>query len=121
MEAKKVLIIDDDPLTCKLIAKVIKLQKYSPITVTNHLEVLDVTKSEKPSLILMDYHLGPGDGLEILQSLKANDFLKTIPVIITSGMNYRKESLEAGAHAFLLKPFDWKELMTIIKKLLNNL
>jgi len=118
MEAKKILVVDDEPLTCQLIAKVLTLQGFTTATLTDHQQILEVTANEKPALILMDYHLGAVHGLELLQSLRGKAWSNAIPVIITSGMDRRKVSLDAGADAFLLKPFDWAELVTAINEFL---
>lgn len=121
MEVNKVLIVDDESLTCQLIAKVLNLQGYPTTVLTNPKNILDIIQTEKPAIILMDYHLGDAHGLEVLQTIQTvDDIAYKIPVIMTSGMNYDKESLDAGASAFLLKPFDWKELMEIIQTILNQ-
>ena len=120
METHKILIIDDEPLTCQLIAHMLKLQGYTSAIVTDSKRALAATLSERPALILLDYHLGAGYGLEVLQNLKAIASTRTIPVILTSGIDRRKEALDAGADAFLLKPFDWHELADIVAQMLNG-
>jgi len=120
MEPNKILIIDDEPLTCQLIARVLKLQGYASAIVTDSNRALDVALSERPALILLDYHLGAGYGLEVLQNLKASASTRAIPVIITSGIDRRKEALGAGADAFLLKPFDWHELANVVTQVLDG-
>lgn len=119
MNRPKVLIIDDEPLTCKLIAIMLKLHGYPSTSLTDAKRALDVIEAEQPSLILMDYHLGLSHGLDILQQLKSSDISRGIPVIMTSGMDYRKDVIEAGAQDFLVKPFDWAELTKVIDQVLN--
>lgn len=119
MNIPKVLIIDDEPLTCKLIATMLKLYGYPSTSLTDPKRALDVIKAEQPTLILMDYHLGRSHGLDILQQLKSSDIARDIPVIMTSGMDYRKDVIEAGAQDFLIKPFDWVELTKVIDQVLN--
>lgn len=119
MDTLKILIVDDDPLTCKLITTMLKLQGYASVSLTDPTLLLDVVKTETPSLILMDYHLGASHGLEMLQILKADQEAQSIPVIMTSGMDYRKEALNAGAIDFLVKPFDWQELKRVIDRVLR--
>jgi DNA-binding response OmpR family regulator len=119
MSATKILIVDDEALTCKLIATMLKLQGYVSTSLTDPTKIWDIIADEEPSLIIMDYHLGPSHGLEILQLLKSDQRTKTLPVIMTSGMDYRKESLQAGADEFLVKPFDWQELAKVIDQVVN--
>lgn len=119
MDTPKILIVDDEALTCKLIATMLKLQGYVSISLTDPKLIWDVIETEMPSLILMDYHLGVSHGLEVLQALKANAKLQAIPVIMTSGIDYKKEAVDAGAEDFLVKPFDWQELVRIINRTLD--
>ncbi|RME47343.1 MAG: response regulator [Caldilineae bacterium] len=120
MKAGKILIIDDEPLTCELIGRVLKLQGYPSAAVTDSKRALEVALAERPALILLDYHLGAGHGLEVLQTLRANASTRAIPVILTSGLDRHQEAADAGADAFLLKPFDWQELTHIVKQVLST-
>lgn len=117
---KKILIVDDEPLTCQLIAKVLKLQGYTSAIATDSRAIMDAIKTEEPILILLDYHLGHSHGLEVLQDLRRDVISRTIPVVITSGIDRRQEALDAGAQAFLLKPFDWHDLAEVITQVINN-
>lgn len=119
MNRPKVLIIDDEPLTCKLIATMLKLHGYPSTSLTDPKHALAVIEAEHPSLILLDYHLGLSHGLDILQQLTSSDISRGIPVVMTSGMDYRKDAIEAGARDFLVKPFDWAELTKVIDQVLN--
>ncbi|HEY85909.1 MAG TPA: response regulator [Chloroflexi bacterium] len=114
MKTKKILVVDDEPLTCDLISKILGINGFATAIVTNHKKVLETAKNEKPDLILMDYHLGATHSLEILQLLKAQTWARDIPVIITSGIDRNSVALDAGADAFLLKPFDWTELVAAV-------
>ncbi|MFQ5577142.1 MAG: PleD family two-component system response regulator [Anaerolineae bacterium] len=120
MDTNKILIVDDEPLTCRLIAKILTLQGYTPLALTDGQRVLEVAEVERPRLILMDYHLGANHGLDVLQALKANRVSGHIPVIMTSGIDREHEALEAGAEAFLLKPFDRNELAAKFEQALSN-
>ena len=117
MGTKKILIVDDEPLTCELISKILEINGFSTAIVTEHKDVLETVKNEQPDLILMDYHLGATRGLEMLQLLKAQPWGQNIPIIIASGIDKKSVVLDAGADAFLLKPFDWAELVAAVNDL----
>ena len=119
MDTPNILIVDDEALTCKLISTMLKLQGYASTSLTDPDRIWQVISAESPSLILMDYHLGASHGLELLQALKANQATQIIPVVMTSGMDYKKEALSVGADDFLVKPFDWQELVSVIKRVLD--
>ena len=61
----KLLIVDDDPITCELLAFQLEMQDYSCTTLSDPDQVLDVIAEESPMLILADYHLGSRDGLDL--------------------------------------------------------
>lgn len=111
----KVLIVDDEVLTCQLVAKILKLQGFASAILTDPTAIFEVIRQEAPALILMDYHLGASHGLDVLKKLKNAPDTDTLPVIMTSGMDYADEALAAGADGFLQKPFDWKALVALIK------
>ncbi len=117
MNEIKVLVVDDDPMTCDLIAKILTLNGYLPAILTDSTLIIDVIQSQKPAVILLDYYLGSVDGLDVLKVIKAHQETMDVPVIVTSGIDQRAQSLEAGAQEFLLKPFDWDELISIINML----
>ncbi len=115
----KILVVDDEPLTCQLIAKVLTLNGYEAAVLSDAQRIFDVVETVAPDLILLDYHLGVRHGLEILHQLKESPQFRDIPVVMTSGLDRRKEILEAGAADFLLKPFDWNELTVVVGNALN--
>lgn len=120
MTKGKILIVDDEPLTCQLISKVLKLHGYDSAILTDSREIVDRATAEKPDLILLDYHLGVAFGLDVLKTLKDTPAISEIPVVITSGIDHRKKVTAAGARGFLQKPFDWTELVSILETLLHN-
>ena len=56
----------------------------------------------------------------MLRELRADETLKTMPVVMTSGMDRSDECLAAGADAFLLKPFRPSEVLTVIADLIDR-
>jgi len=116
----KILIVDDEPLTCQLVSKVLKLNGYDATILTDSRQIVEHTLAENPNLILLDYHLGAEFGLDVLDSLKKNPAIAAVPVVVTSGIDHRAQVLEAGAAGFLQKPFDWDELVAVLENLLPN-
>jgi CheY-like chemotaxis protein len=82
-----------------------------------------MTLQHQPSLVLLDVHLGGSDGAELLQNLKRNETLASIPVVVvsadaTSGQAHRLTSL--GAHTFMTKPLDVKRFVQLLEELLGQ-
>ncbi len=116
----KILIIDDDPTTCQLLALQLEMEGYASTTLSEPEQVLDVITEESPTLILVDYHLGTHDGLDLLQSIREYDECRNLPVVIMSALDHQQESESAGANGFVLKPFSLQDLVTAIQKVLER-
>ncbi len=116
----KILVADDDTVMLGLLRTLMKLEGNKIATVTRPEEILPAVENENPALVLMDYHLAGGNSIDALNLLKSNQKLKDIPVIVTSGMDRQRESLEAGADGFLLKPFKPSQLIEYIQEILDD-
>ncbi|MEA3375325.1 MAG: response regulator, partial [Chloroflexota bacterium] len=112
-----IIVVDDDKVFRELLATVLELEGHRAIGVTDPTGVTDTVRREEPALVLMDIHIGNQDTLGVLRELKSDEALRGVPVIMTSGMDQRHECLQAGADAFVLKPFRPSEMLTIIKEL----
>jgi DNA-binding response OmpR family regulator len=76
-----------------------------------------------PDLIILDLGLPAGDGFSVLERLKANESLSSIPVIVLSGrdrVGNRERALKAGARFFLQKPMANDKLLAVIRLVLDG-
>jgi DNA-binding response OmpR family regulator len=76
-----------------------------------------------PDLIILDLGLPAGDGFSVMERLKANDSLSLIPVIVVSACDLNTNmdrALKAGAKAFLQKPVDNAQLLSVIRQVLGK-
>jgi DNA-binding response OmpR family regulator len=120
---KKILLIDDDPFVVKVIASRLEANGYRVITSSDGKDGLDKAYKERPDLVIADFTLPRVNGYEICSRLKKGAEFSGIPVIIITGnINERDRRLteEAGASAFLIKPFDREVLLSKIKELLGE-
>jgi two-component system KDP operon response regulator KdpE len=119
-EAKKqcVLVVDDHPKLLRFIEIDLKLRGFEVITTTSGIEVLELVKSAKPDIVLLDIIMPGMDGFEVLKKLR--DFTQ-LPVIAFSASpgNYH-EAMRLGANDFVPKPFQPDEMARRIKALLGN-
>jgi adenylate cyclase len=84
----------------------------------NGYEVFRMANKYKPDLILLDWEMPEISGIEALETLKAQDATKDIPIIMVSGFsqsNHIKMALEAGAIDYLRKPIDPEELLVRVR------
>lgn len=112
--AKKILIVDDDPIIVKYIQSVMEDNGYETCSAGNAEEAYEMLKKEKPDLITLDLEM-PGEwGPRFYRKMTKEPEFENIPVIVISGM--------AGKHAvkkavaYLAKPFDPDKLLAVVTK-----
>ena len=110
-----IIVVDDDQIFCGLLKTVLEFEDYHVIVEADPDAVVAQVREAMPLLVLMDVHSEGGDTLGILEEIKTDQLLKTIPVVMTSGMDRSVECLNIGANAFLLKPFRPDELIALVK------
>ncbi len=119
----KVLIVDDDRTTVQLLQTLLELDGFEVHIAPRGADVVPMAQKVNPDIFLMDYHLSDMDGVEVLRDLRggAGDgkFVNT-PVVVASGLNVEDEVMEAGANAFLVKPFEPDDLPTLFNRLTSG-
>ena len=118
MDKKIVLVVDDDMDIAKMLKVRIEAEGYEFISATEGKEMLEILKTKKPDIILLDIMLPNMDGYSTLREMRKNEKYTDIPVIILSAKEKKKLgdlfALEKIAF-FIEKPFDTKELLEKIK------
>jgi len=121
--AKKILVVDDEAVILTVIQSRLEANGYEVITASDGQQGLSKARSEKPDLIILDLMLPKLDGARLCRLLKFDDNYKHIPILVLTA-RVRKESfqkgLDAGADAFVTKPFVPETLLDNIKQLLNK-
>lgn len=119
--SKKILIVDDDLDTLKLVGLMLQRQGYEIVAASGGAQVLEKAASERPDLILMDVMMPDIDGYEVTRRLRANSDLACIPIIMFSAkalVNDKVAGFEAGADDYLTKPTHPAELTAHVKAVL---
>ena len=113
-----ILVIDDDADMRELFVTLLQIKGYEArAAACVPPDILDF----KPDVILLDFILSGTSGLTICKELKQNPQLRNIPVLMVSGFTDVKEKcLDAGAEAFILKPFEITSLIASINKAMNQ-
>ena len=123
MSQKTILIVDDDPDVRLGLHLRLKANHYNVIFAADGMASIAEARKHMPDLILLDLGLPAGDGFSVMERLKANDSLSLIPVIVLSArdVNANKDrALKAGAKAFLQKPVDNAQLLSVIRQALGE-
>lgn len=116
-----VLIIDDNELQCKVQSRILRTAHYQTVTASNGKEALQILRTLRPHVILIDVEMPDLSGLEVLRRLRRTTVFAHTPVVMVSGVNTKnivRESMEAGANSFMVKPFDKTTLLERVRKAL---
>jgi DNA-binding response OmpR family regulator len=116
---KSIMIIEDDPTMIDLLCTLLEMEGFQPIKVQQFDSVLAEIKQHLPDVVVMDVHLHEQNGLKILEALRADRTLKPVRVIMSSGMDWQRESMQIGADDFIMKPFMPEELIEKIAGLVG--
>jgi len=116
-----VLIIEDDDRTARQMQQIIQNDGYQVSIASTFATGLEAAKSSEFALILVDRTLPDGDGIEIIQQLRATGDQVLILIVSALGRSQNRiEGLNEGADDYLAKPFDPAELRARIKALLRR-
>jgi DNA-binding response OmpR family regulator len=119
MENLKVLIIDDDPMTCNLLEMILQMENYQTVS-ANYIGQEGITAlldDNEPDLLILDLNLGSQDSLAHVVTIRAHDAWQNLPILMTSGIDRHRECLKAGANEFMLKPFNWEEMTRCVNRM----
>ncbi len=108
-ETPLILIVDDESIIREILAKMIRTLGYSVMQASNSTEAQHIIRQHKPDLILLDMVMPGVDSMEVLKSVRADETLKHISVILISGiddLDTVATFIEAGVNDFLPKPFN---------------
>lgn len=112
--AKKILIIEDDPIVARYLDRLFRNNGYETCTATSSMEGLEVVKKERPDLISLDLVM-PGEwGPRFYRKLRKDKALRDIPVMVVSGID--GDHAIKDAVAFVAKPFDPDKVLGIVKR-----
>lgn len=122
MAAKRTILIVDDEIDFVNMIKIrLESKDYRVIGANDGQEGLKKAQKEKPDAILLDILMPGKDGYTMMRELKLNEDTKDIPVIVVTAKTGMSDLFELeGVEDYLVKPFDDKELLKRIEKVLKS-
>ncbi|HMM28437.1 MAG: response regulator transcription factor [Chloroflexota bacterium] len=119
-DAKRVLVVDDEPRMIGFIRMNLELEGYQVIEAHNGLEALEAIRTQLPDLVLLDVMMPQLDGFETLRMLRE---FSSIPVIMLTAKGEEDDKvygLELGADDYVTKPFGSRELSSRVRAVLRR-
>lgn len=117
-----IMIIDDEPINIEvLMAHMVEAGYHNFVSTSDPSEALDIIKTERPDVIMLDLMMPQVSGFDILDAMRADKRMSIIPVIVlTSSVDAENKlkALELGATDFLAKPVDSSELILRLRNTL---
>jgi CheY-like chemotaxis protein len=117
MADKKILIIEDDPKSMKLVCEILRHQKYEIFAAVDGYQALSVALDTRPDLIILDINLPCGDGISVHERINKNCNLCATPVIYVTAdpaTHVKAAAKRLGAVEVLAKPIDRVQLLRTI-------
>lgn len=119
--SEKILVVDDDLETLKLIGMMLQKQGFQVIAANNGKQGMELAISEKPDLVVLDVMMQDVDGFSVTRQLRSNPETIEMPILIftaKSQVDDKVTGYEAGADDYITKPVHPAELVAHIKALL---
>ena len=120
--AKTVLIVEDNELNMKLFHDLLEAHGYDIVGTRDGVEVMDLARTHRPDLILMDIQLPKVSGLEVTKWIKGDPELRQIPVVAVTAFAMRGDEeriLQGGCEAYLSKPISIAKFMETVRRFLQ--
>lgn len=122
-EKGTILYVEDNPDNRMLVRRILLSEDYSLLEATNASEALEVLKSNKPDLILMDINMPDVDGYTLTAQIKKMPGFESVPILaLTANVmrGDREKVLEAGCDGYIQKPLDFDELLNEVERFLTR-
>lgn len=123
MANKTILVVDDEKDLLDLIEYNLKKEGFNVLKAENGEEGIAIAKEHKPDLVLMDIMMPKMDGMEAVEKMRADDELKSIPIIFLTARSDEKtevEGLDKGGDDYITKPISTTKLISRIKAVMRR-
>jgi two-component system alkaline phosphatase synthesis response regulator PhoP/two-component system response regulator VicR len=120
---KTVLVVDDQPHIVRLIQVNLEKEGFRVATAEDGAAGFEKVQELRPDLVILDVIMPRKDGFEVLREIKADPQLAETPVIMLTVKSHNAdivEGLKEGAELYLPKPFHPKELVVLVKRVLET-
>lgn len=115
-----ILVVDDDPKIRSVLSRGLRFEGYTVQVAEDGAQALQVARIEPPDLVILDVMLPAMDGLEVCRRLRLGMQAPILMLTARDAVPDRIAGLDSGADDYLVKPFDFDELLARIRALLRR-
>jgi len=119
-----ILVVDDDKTTRKILGIYLKAKGYDVVYAENGLEAMEKLGTESINLVMTDLNMPYMDGHELIRTIRADERLKHIPILMVTTEADEAEriaAMNAGANGYLVKPVSADMVSENIRNILNEI
>jgi adenylate cyclase len=119
MKKRKVLVVDDETEFVEMVTMRLEANEYEVASAFDGPSGLEKAKEVSPDIVILDVMMPGMDGFQVLRELRKQEKTRYTPVIMLTAKGESKsifKALDLGATDYLIKPFDSKELLAVLKK-----
>ncbi len=121
MEAKRIIICDDDEGILEVLELYLELEGYVVFTVANSTLLIEQIEMHSPDLLLLDLWMPLLSGDQVISLIRENGKIMDLPIIVLSAsVDGATIANENGANGFIAKPFDLDDIKANIDRMINK-
>ena len=123
MTMKKILVVDDEPDLRDMLRFALETEGFEVLEAADIQKAYWLITDQDPDLVLLDWMLPGGSGIELLSRLKKEEATQSLPVIMVTAKAREEDiiqGLDMGAHDYITKPFSLKELLARIRTIFRH-
>jgi two-component system cell cycle response regulator DivK len=120
---KRILLVEDNEFNRKIVRDLLARQPYELLEAQDGEEGVEAARREKPDVIVMDVQLPKLSGLDATRAIRADPETARIPIIVVTSFALsgdEKKAMDAGASAYLAKPYSPRQLLGAIRKMAGD-
>ena len=120
---RKILVVEDEVAIRDMLCLLLEQKGFSPEPAADYQQALELLKEPYPELILLDWMLPGGSGIQFIKQLKQHELTRDIPVIMLTARAEEEDKirgLDVGADDYITKPFSPKELTSRLNAVLRR-
>ena len=121
--AKRILVVEDEAPIREMLCFVLEQKGYETVEAEDYADGLAKVREPYPELIVLDWMMPGGSGIQFIKQLKQDEVTRQIPVVMLTARGQQADlnaGRDAGADAYLTKPFSPLELIDKVESLLEQ-